>query len=70
MNWKISMDTGDQHVDVRDSRIKRDDEDVLKLFEWFKHDNPFPAVKQIMSLATGIIGHGGINCHNARNFGL
>ena len=66
----ISLDTGEQHVDARDSRIKRDDEDVLKLLEWFKHHNPFPAMKQIVSLATGIIGHDGINCHNARNIGL
>ncbi|KMQ87541.1 hypothetical protein RF55_13145 [Lasius niger] len=66
---ELSFDTGEQHVDARDSRVKKDDADVQKLSEWFQSHNPFPHIHQIMSIATGIIGDEKINCHNAHNIG-
>ncbi|KYN00649.1 hypothetical protein ALC62_08572 [Cyphomyrmex costatus] len=65
----VSLDTADQHVDARDSRINRDNADVKKLVEWFASHNPFPKTNQIMSLATGIVGNDEINCHDAYNIG-
>lgn len=65
----FKMDTTDQHVDARDSRIKRDIEDVKKLYEWFLLHDPFPEIKEIMSIASGVVGDKKINCHNAREVG-
>jgi len=65
----VSLDTVDQHIDARDSRINRDNANVKKLVEWFASHNPFPTTNKIMSLATGIIGNDEINCHDAYNIG-
>ena len=66
----VKMDTTDQHVDASDSRVKRDIEDVKKLLEWFLLHDPFPEVKKIMSIASGVVGDEKINCHNAREVGI
>jgi len=62
--------TTDQHVDASNSRIRRDIEDIKKLFEWFSLHDPFPEIKKIMSIATGVVGDKTINCHNAREVGI
>ncbi|CAH2086035.1 unnamed protein product [Euphydryas editha] len=66
----ISFDSVDQHVDARDSRIKRDDTDVNELVGWFTLHNPFPNTNQLVSLASGIVGNDQINCHRAHEIGL
>jgi len=66
----ISLDIADQHVDARDSRIKRDDADVQKIIEWFSSHDPFPQIPQIISIATSIVGDEKINCFNAYEVGL
>lgn len=67
---KISFDSVDQHVDARDSRIKRDNTDVNKLVDWFTLHNPFPNTNQLVSLLSGIVGNDQINCHRAHEIGL
>ncbi|KAL6438744.1 hypothetical protein ACFW04_004618 [Cataglyphis niger] len=61
----FSFHSGEQHVDARKSRTKRDVEDVHKLLDWFNSHNPFPIVKKIMLIATGVTGNEKINCHDA-----
>lgn len=60
----IKFSTSEQHVDARDSRIKRDDADVLKMYEWFKSNDPFPCVDAIMCVSTGVTGGENINCYD------
>ncbi|KAL4105063.1 hypothetical protein QTP88_020338 [Uroleucon formosanum] len=65
----ISLDTVDQHVDTKDSRIKRDNDDVNKIIEWLTIHNPFPQTNKIMSISNGIIGNDEINCCDAYEIG-
>ena len=66
----ISLDSVEQHVDARDSRVKRDNIDVSKLVEWLRLHDPFPKTKQLVSLSSGIIGNDQINCYKAHEIGL
>lgn len=66
----VRLDIVDQHVDARDSRIERDNEDVQKLIEWFTSHNPFPQMNQIMAIDSGIVDDDKINCHKAYEIGL
>ena len=61
----ISFKKSCQHVDTRDSWIKRDTEDVNNIFEFFGQHNPFPEVDAIMCIATGLTGDKNINCCDA-----
>ena len=65
----IQFSTSDQHVDARDSRIKRDTEDILKIKSWFDCHETFPYQDSIMSISTGVTGGNNINCHNAFEVG-
>ncbi|GBP43082.1 hypothetical protein EVAR_96344_1 [Eumeta japonica] len=65
----ISLDST-EHVDSRDSRVKRDNIDVNKLIEWFTLHNHFPSMTQMISLASGMVGNDQINCHKAYEIGL
>lgn len=55
----ISLDSAEQHIDSWDSGNKRD-----KLTEWFAFHNLFPNIKQIFSIASGIVGNDQINWQN------
>ncbi|GFY41261.1 uncharacterized protein TNIN_343801 [Trichonephila inaurata madagascariensis] len=66
----ISLDSTEQHIDARDSRVKRDNTDVCKLVEWFTLHNPFPNMQQLVSLASVMVGNDQINCHKAHEIGL
>ncbi|KAG8184407.1 hypothetical protein JTE90_004579 [Oedothorax gibbosus] len=55
--------TTDQHIDMRCSRIRRDDDDATKLTEWFSNHNPFPNSPHLMSISSGLIGGEDVNCH-------
>lgn len=66
----VKMDTTDQHVDARDSSVKRDTGDIKKLREWISSHDPFPVLNKIMSIANGVVGDDKINCHNAREVGI
>lgn len=43
----ICLESAEEHVSSRDSRVKRDNTDVSKLVEWFTIHNPFSNTKQI-----------------------
>jgi len=60
----------EQHVEVRDSRISRDDSDVEKVSEWLSINYPFPNTNCLMSIATGISGNDNVNCHKAYEIGI
>ncbi|GFY37371.1 uncharacterized protein TNIN_401761 [Trichonephila inaurata madagascariensis] len=66
----ISLNSTEQHVNARDSRVKRDNTDVSKLVEWFTLHNPFPNTQQLVFLASVMVGNHQINCHKAHGIGL
>lgn len=66
----LSFDTADQHVDSRDSRIERDNNDIEKIVQWFTLHNPFSTCNEVVSISTGIVGNNQINCYNAKEIGL
>ena len=51
----------------KDYYIERDDKDIKKWLGWFKLYNPFPTMKQIISLAAEIIANDTINCNEVRD---
>lgn len=61
--------TSEQHVDQRDSRIKTDTEHAEKLSGWLKVHNPFPELKELISISTGVVGNEKVNCHKAQEVG-
>lgn len=69
----LLLSTSEQHIDLSNSRIKRDNQDLEKLISWFDAHEPFdrhePSLK---SLATGITASSddNITCDNAENVGL
>lgn len=63
-------ETSEQHVDMRPTRVVRDNMDIGKLREWFTEHPPFLNIQAIVSLSTGITGHGEVNCHLAREIGI
>lgn len=65
----IKFATTDQHIDATDARIKRNNADISKIFDWFKEHYPFPKSESIMSIATGVIGGDHINCYDCFEIG-
>lgn len=61
--------TSEQHIESRESRIKRNDADVEKLDNWLTTHSPFTTGEEIMSVSSGIIGDKKINCHKAKEIG-
>lgn len=66
----FSLNLAKQHVDSRDSRVTRDNKDINKVVQWFTVHNSFPNIKQVISIASGIVGNDSINCHRAQTLGL
>ncbi|KAG5880398.1 hypothetical protein JTB14_034877 [Gonioctena quinquepunctata] len=64
--WSAS---GEQHVDSRISRQKRDSRDCAEINEWINDAPPFPKMNVLMSLSTGILGNSQVNCHHALDIG-
>ncbi|GBN72184.1 hypothetical protein AVEN_3674-1 [Araneus ventricosus] len=46
---------GEQHIDFRASRRKRDEQDRLKIYEWFVSHPSFPELPSLTLLSTGVI---------------
>ncbi|CAG5109356.1 Protein of unknown function [Cotesia congregata] len=55
----------EQHVDLAESRISRDKEDIQKLLFWLNTHDPFYPRSSVVSLSTGVFGGPEINCHMA-----
>ena len=66
----VAFTSSEQHVEMREARIKRDSSDSKKLIEWFMQHYPFPDVPEILSLSTGVVGDSSINCHMAKEIVL
>ncbi|GBN43086.1 hypothetical protein AVEN_56061-1 [Araneus ventricosus] len=52
----VAFSSSEQHVEMRSSRVNRDNDNVKKLRDWLCKHPPFPGVKDIMSISTGVIG--------------
>lgn len=65
----ITSATSEQHIDVRASRMTRDEQDVQKLRDFFDLHPPFPQIDSIISISGGLVGNEAVNCHNAENIG-
>ncbi|XP_026482212.1 uncharacterized protein LOC113389378 [Ctenocephalides felis] len=65
----VAFSSSEQHVEIRNSRIKRDNDDINKLTDWLYQHAPFPEVNELMSISTGMIGDEEINCHMSHEIG-
>ncbi|KAB0797138.1 hypothetical protein PPYR_08132 [Photinus pyralis] len=62
--------TSEQHVELRSSRIERDQQDLRKLFDWLEIRNPFnPDIKELMSISSGVVANSDVNCDKAAEIG-
>lgn len=66
----VHLDSSEQHVDARTSRIARDNEDLKKLLDWLAQHDPFPEIDSLLSISTGIVGGENITCHMSREKGF
>lgn len=58
--------TSEQHVELRDSRIKRDTKDYNIFYSWLKKHNPFmDRGDALVSVSNGLIANEKINCDSA-----
>lgn len=62
---EIRTANSEQHVDLKPSRIARDEQDIEKLMFWLDSHNPFDCRNSLVSLSSGVIGGPFINCHMA-----
>lgn len=65
----VSSATTEQHINMRSSRVTRDNADVEKLDLWFAEHPPFPEGTELLSISTGVVGNSTINCHLAGEIG-
>ena len=64
--------TSEQHTELGQSRIKRDNADLQKIINWFCYHNPFSVEDpSLRSLSTGLTAmkENGINCDDADSVG-
>ncbi|KYN23238.1 hypothetical protein ALC57_04348 [Trachymyrmex cornetzi] len=59
----------DTHDDGGSTRVKKDNDDFIKLKAWLYDNSPFSTTEQLLSLKTGVIGDSKINCHKAFEIG-
>ncbi|KAF4526696.1 hypothetical protein B566_EDAN015334 [Ephemera danica] len=63
-------ENSEQHKEMRDTRMERDQKDVGTLNKWLDVRNPFACSPELLiSLSTGVAANTSINCHNAREVG-
>ncbi|CAD6231375.1 GSCOCG00012225001-RA-CDS, partial [Cotesia congregata] len=65
----LSMDTSEQHIDYRDSRIKRDNEDLEKIDNWFATHVFTQDCSELICIANGIVASEDVNCQRAFEIG-
>lgn len=60
----------EQHVELRSSRIDRDQKDLVKLLDWLEIRNPFnPDINELMSINSGVVANSDVNCDKAAEIG-
>lgn len=57
----VRFTSSEQHIDARDSRINRDNDDVQKIYDFFMDHNPFPFESELKSISNGTIGTEDVN---------
>ena len=66
----VSTGSSEQHVELRDSRRRRDSQDLEKFVLWLKVHNPFEKLPdELVSLSSGAVGDSSINCDCAEEVG-
>ena len=65
----LRSSTSEQHEDLSQGRMKRDNEDLVKLVYWIENHEPFKHRTSLISLSTGVIGGSNINCNSAIEIG-
>ncbi|XP_044731960.1 uncharacterized protein LOC123294850 [Chrysoperla carnea] len=65
----ISMDTSEQHIDYRDSRVQRDNEDLEKIDNWLSSHDFTIDRHELICIANVIVASEMINCHRAIEIG-
>lgn len=68
----VKSEFSEQHVELRDSRLTRDNEDFKQVFEWFSAHSPFDyqeGPSDLVSLSTGLIADKTITCDIAEELG-
>ncbi|GBM44752.1 hypothetical protein AVEN_83880-1 [Araneus ventricosus] len=66
----VDLTSSDQHLEIGDSRVQRDNDDCRKMMKWFKHYNPFPENSNLISISNGVVGYSKLNCHLAKDEGI
>ncbi|KAJ8672055.1 hypothetical protein QAD02_003314 [Eretmocerus hayati] len=65
----VQSANSEQHVELRQGRMKRDQADLEKFKFWLDQHKPFEPRTSLISLSTGIVGDPSINCHKAFEVG-
>lgn len=65
----VTFNSSEQHVGLKDSRVKRDNKDEAKMYEWLLQHFPFPENPDLYSISTGVVADDRINCHKAWDIG-
>ncbi|KAJ8685690.1 hypothetical protein QAD02_021483 [Eretmocerus hayati] len=63
----VQSASSEQHVELREGRMKRDQADLEKLKFWLDHHKPFEPRTSLISLSTGIVGDPSFNCPKRLN---
>jgi len=69
---RLNVGTSEQHVELRDSRKARDEQDLQKILSWFESHPPFTVGTdvQLVSLSTGVVGDSRVNADSVKQIGL
>lgn len=65
----ITMDTSEQHIDYRDARVQRDNEDLEKFDNWLSSHDFILNNTELICIANGIVASDLVNCHRAFEIG-
>lgn len=62
--------SSEQHVELRESRQKRDRDDMKMMLNWFKMHNPFSHSSLLSSLSSGLVADSTVNSDDALQIGI
>ena len=61
--------TSNQHVELRSERIRTSEIHCKKFEEWLREHSPFIDMKDLFSLASGLVAQDDVNCYKAVSLG-
>src|SRR5277367_3945572 len=69
---RLNVGTSEQHVELRDSREARDEQDLQKILSWFESHPLFTVGTdvQLVSLSTGVVGDSRVNADSVKQIGV